>query len=1838
MATEFPLVIGFIRAMAKPGPGVYQALHIFVLGSWHQMSVGTSGSNEYGSLDSAVSGRAMRLASGQEFPLRLRKVTCLLNTLEDYYTVEMKGGDQMRHFSMIAIFVQGIVRISRCPATVLTATTFLLTAGFLFCTLGAPAGSPSASGTCTVTVKAQTPDGDAAVEGMRAVVINRRTGRVHDLDTDATGKVLIPERPSSDLILEKLYIMGGSKTKYRFASGREAAGGGVRDPITGGQSQSGLSITLSLRLAKSGTVVRLGFRKLVVSSQKDGQTLPGVVFALSDESGATGFLGSAPSRNTSGSVTFYLPVGQVEYARGRQLTKMKITARYEDPANGRIYLGFIEETYPPAAEQLEVALQSREDWFYVLKKDIREVMAGLVGRADASRIDAVALRYIPQGETPSGENYRNSRINLPVDFNFASSQGAENVFHEWTHAIMELVLNIDEPSVARGSVFMLTDEGGNLIPEPAAWSEGRASFVGVLLSRIRGRPVGQGFTKQIALSCAPLARDDMDAPGAHTEGVICVALLDYYGRKYGDDARGALSDFLGYHRNHAFNNAREFFGNVRAAVDKKEADLVEQLEALYRLKPPPDDFVKAKIVGEAQAVEGKPIELKAEVLTRNGQPLIDDCTGKIRLTWTEGNKVLGDGNSLMYVPAGKGERHIKCAVTWKLTASKERLLADAVHTVTVTGAPLTLEINVSNAQPESGSTVKARAVLKKGAPPAEAMWAWKSSGGLEIVSQKGEQAQVKASGQGKLLVQLYTLSDFGKMHVLAETSVIIKPKGRSVSGGPKQTEPPPPEKPADGDKTAQPPDSEGQGKPEKPVKPEQPKEPEKQPGEKPRPRPFSALTEAERRELLNCICKCSNSITGAHYHPEDVKGASPSCDDKANGPCMGGDWGCYRFFMIASGECIEDCYKAHNVVYDKESSKREITAINKKFMKPLKVELTADKTTLQMGDVANIQASASGGVPGYQYSWSGADTGTAKGDTFAFKDSERPGSHRISVTVRDNHGNTASGSIALTIVALKVEIEKLEPGSNQAPVGGKAKFRATLTLNGKPVSGNYVFRWQPNSELDFKPQESGSSGTDVLFRKSGRVKVWVEVLNKKGDVLSTVAESQQIEMDIISPNLSISFSPSRPLVGQEVKARLAVPTGIKDAHFNWEVPGNARQIAQSNDSFEITLTPKDARPITVVARSAGDLGDASGTIQASLYKVSVQVSLPTTTEWQQGPKGGLKDKETGIAVFQNIRIRAGISPKPPGEVRYEWLLNAGSSFVGNPHTEETTVNRSEVGTCQATMVVRNADGDELGRGSGSFEVTISQEHMKAASDKDKAQKKLEEAHDAERQGDLERAVNLAQEAKNLDPQDRTIRTELERLLSAKGKAESAEDVKQLSNLIQQGQLDEAKALLPELARIAPQAAAELKDKLADAFLQRGREKTDSKDYDGAVSDNTEAIALRPDSRAYNNRAVAYGALGEHQKAVDDYTQAIRLKPGNSNYYVGRGRYKNKLGDTRGAIEDLERAIELQSDNYSAYNNRGAYKERLGDSAGALEDYEKSLKIKPDFELARKNRDILKNKLAQTRERETGKPASPPTPTVQPESAGGNRITGGKASAGTISEPNSKGNPFNGGLWVNSRNGSDWLQLDMDGTYRIEEIRIQTAGTDVTTDGAGIVLKLKRPQGGWVTVDTLSNTNINREKLSGGVTGRSIPNYRKVLASPVEANAFRLELTGHGWFVAQNIQLYGRKTGARTSTVPGGSQPDGPLNVTGTYRTGHYPGPIRLTQSGVNVTGTYDWAGGGRVWGTLEGNILKGNFKDPGHSGDIKFVFSEDGRSYEHWYRFAGDESFVDAGKGVRITP
>ena len=62
--------------------------------------------------------------------------------------------------------------------------------------------------------------------------------------------------------------------------------------------------------------------------------------------------------------------------------------------------------------------------------------------------------------------------------------------------------------------------------------------------------------------------------------------------------------------------------------------------------------------------------------------------------------------------------------------------------------------------------------------------------------------------------------------------------------------------------------------------------------------------------------------------------------------------------------------------------------------------------------------------------------------------------------------------------------------------------------------------------------------------------------------------------------------------------------------------------------------------------------------------------------------------------------------------------------------------------------------------------------------------------------------------------------------------------------------------------------------------------------------------------AYINRGVSYADLGEYERAIEDYDEAIRLDPQSARAYINRGNAYDGLGKSEEAERDYAKAKEL----------------------------------------------------------------------------------------------------------------------------------------------------------------------------------------------------------------------------------------------------------------------------------------------------------------------------------------
>jgi tetratricopeptide (TPR) repeat protein len=143
--------------------------------------------------------------------------------------------------------------------------------------------------------------------------------------------------------------------------------------------------------------------------------------------------------------------------------------------------------------------------------------------------------------------------------------------------------------------------------------------------------------------------------------------------------------------------------------------------------------------------------------------------------------------------------------------------------------------------------------------------------------------------------------------------------------------------------------------------------------------------------------------------------------------------------------------------------------------------------------------------------------------------------------------------------------------------------------------------------------------------------------------------------------------------------------------------------------------------------------------------------------------------------------------------------------------------------------------------------------------------------------------------------------------------------------------------------------------LVAAYLYRGNRYADRGDDDRAIADYTEAIRLNSKSDyAFYRRSRIYAKRKEHDRAVADANEALRLNPNNVRALEVRA-YSNALkGSFDSAIADYREAIKLKPERAEsvrgnlayALRSRGREYDGKGEYDRAIADYSEAIRLSP----------------------------------------------------------------------------------------------------------------------------------------------------------------------------------------------------------------------------------------------------------------------------------------------------
>ncbi len=135
--------------------------------------------------------------------------------------------------------------------------------------------------------------------------------------------------------------------------------------------------------------------------------------------------------------------------------------------------------------------------------------------------------------------------------------------------------------------------------------------------------------------------------------------------------------------------------------------------------------------------------------------------------------------------------------------------------------------------------------------------------------------------------------------------------------------------------------------------------------------------------------------------------------------------------------------------------------------------------------------------------------------------------------------------------------------------------------------------------------------------------------------------------------------------------------------------------------------------------------------------------------------------------------------------------------------------------------------------------------------------------------------------------------------------------------------------------------------LSEAAYNRGNAYARIGDFDRAIADYDEAIRLNPTmATAFDNRGRAYSEKNQFERAVADYDEAIRLNPNSAVTLHNRCWAQLALGRTSDALSDCNESLRIKPQDAGTLSTRGFAHLRAGAFDKAILDYDAALQNDP----------------------------------------------------------------------------------------------------------------------------------------------------------------------------------------------------------------------------------------------------------------------------------------------------
>lgn len=159
---------------------------------------------------------------------------------------------------------------------------------------------------------------------------------------------------------------------------------------------------------------------------------------------------------------------------------------------------------------------------------------------------------------------------------------------------------------------------------------------------------------------------------------------------------------------------------------------------------------------------------------------------------------------------------------------------------------------------------------------------------------------------------------------------------------------------------------------------------------------------------------------------------------------------------------------------------------------------------------------------------------------------------------------------------------------------------------------------------------------------------------------------------------------------------------------------------------------------------------------------------------------------------------------------------------------------------------------------------------------------------------------------------------------------------------------------PEAAKIAREASQAAKDQnwdkaiegfrkaaekdrkfapsLALAYQQRAFAYANDQRFQDAMNDLAESIKIKPDPRAFEQRAALEMRVSDYDKALADYAEASKMNPGEIRYHNYRAYIYETRGDIPNSMAENDASLKISGKNKEALDRKARLQKIMAQNA------------------------------------------------------------------------------------------------------------------------------------------------------------------------------------------------------------------------------------------------------------------------------------------------------------------